>query len=44
MAEGDPNIKILNMAIQIPEMVKTKNSLGVEIEEEKFVYEFYNKN
>ena len=42
-AEGDPDIKILNMAIQIPEMVKTKNSSGVEIEEEKFVYEFYNK-
>ena len=38
-AGENPDIKIKNISIQIPEMVKTKNSLGIETEGEKYVYE-----
>lgn len=40
-AGDNPNIKIKNISIQIPEMVKTKNSLGIETEEEKYVYDIW---
>jgi hypothetical protein len=40
-AEDNPDVKIKNISIQIPEMVKTKDSVGRETEEEKTVYDVW---